>query len=145
MVDTYIERYREGPVCAAMDDTKLKKTSKKIKTAFRVHLVARCRKDARLCFPALPGGRRKYGQEKFRPEEVRKDESIPWRKAPVFLGGRRRTIRYKELRKVLWQGGAGMRLLRPIVIAPNLTNARLIPKPTIVSLRTCSRPMWMGP
>ena len=31
---TYLQRYRVGPVCAALDDTKLKKTGKKIKTAF---------------------------------------------------------------------------------------------------------------
>jgi hypothetical protein len=41
----------------------------------RIELVARCRKDARLCFAAEPGGRRFYAKETFTPESVRTDES----------------------------------------------------------------------
>jgi hypothetical protein len=37
----------------------------------RITLVARGRKDARLCFPAPAGQRRKYAQETFTPEQVR--------------------------------------------------------------------------
>jgi hypothetical protein len=70
----------------------------------RVELLARGRKDARLCFPAPPGSRRKYAEETFTPEEVRKDDSIPWNKVKVYYGGR-------------WRG-ALTRPLRLIVIAP---------------------------
>jgi len=84
----------------------------------RVGLVARCRKDARLCLPAPEGGRRKYAEEKFRPEEVRQDESIPWKTTKVYFGGRRRKIRYKEVKNVLWQRGAGKKRLRLFVLAP---------------------------
>src|SRR5215510_11399858 len=41
----------------------------------RVMLIARARKDARLCFPAKEG-RRKYAEQTFTPEEVLKDERI---------------------------------------------------------------------
>jgi hypothetical protein len=84
----------------------------------RVDLVARCRKDARLCFPAPPGARRKYGLERFSPEGIRKDESICWARADIHYGGGWRSIRYKEVNGVLWQRGAGLRALRLLVVAP---------------------------
>lgn len=84
----------------------------------RVDLVARCRKDARLCFPAPPGIRRKYGPERFTPEGVRKAEAIPWQTASIHFGSAWRLIRYKELNGVLWQRGARTRNLRLLVIAP---------------------------
>lgn len=84
----------------------------------RTHLIARCRKDARLCFPAPTGGRRKYDQNIFTPDEVRKQEDRPWLRMPVYIGGKRRPIRYKEVRGVLWKRGGGTRSLRLIIIAP---------------------------
>lgn len=84
----------------------------------RVHLVARCRKDARLCFPAPDGSRRRYDPQTFTPEQVRQQETSPWQQAPVYFGGQWRTIRYKEVRNVLWKRGAGARSLRLIIIAP---------------------------
>ncbi len=84
----------------------------------RVDLVARCRKDARLCFPAPPGTRRKYGSERFNPEGIRKDESICRDRASIHYGGAWRSIRYKEIKGVLWQRGAGIRALRLLVVAP---------------------------
>ena len=44
----------------------------------RTHIAARCRKDARLCFPAQPPTRRIYGKEKFTPEEILKNKCIRW-------------------------------------------------------------------
>jgi len=86
----------------------------------RCRLLARCRKDAKLCFaandPAHP--QKKYADEKFTPESVRKDESIPYRSGKFFIGGKYRKIRYKEIKNVLWQRGAGEKLLRLIVLAP---------------------------
>ena len=84
----------------------------------RTHLVARCRKDARLCFGAPEGGRRKYGEQTFTPDEVRKQEDLPWKRMWVYLEGKRRRIRYKEVKDVLWKRGAQTRRLRLIVIAP---------------------------
>jgi hypothetical protein len=83
----------------------------------RTHLLARCRKDARLCFRAPEGGRRKYAEQLFTPDQVRTRED-PWTRARVYLGGKRRMVRYKEVKDVLWKRGAGTKRLRLIVIAP---------------------------
>lgn len=87
-------------------------------TLERVELLARARKDARLCLPAAPGSRRRYAAEIFTPNQVRQDEARPWQLAKVFYGGQRREVRYKEVAGVLWRRGAGLRLLRLIVVAP---------------------------
>jgi hypothetical protein len=84
----------------------------------RTKLLARCRKDARLCLPAQEGSRRKYDAQIFTPEQVRKDENMPWNQASVYYGGETRNIRFKEAKAVLWRRGAGTRQLRLIVIAP---------------------------
>jgi SRSO17 transposase len=42
----------------------------------------------------------------------------PWTRAQVYLGGKRRRVRYKEVKDVLWKRGAGTKRLRLIVIAP---------------------------
>lgn len=86
--------------------------------AERVDLVARCRKDARLCFPAPPGTRRKYAAEAFTPEGVRTDETTCWKRTAVYFGGAWRYIRYKEVNGVLWRKGAGTRKLRLFVVSP---------------------------
>ena len=84
----------------------------------RIELVARCRKDARLCFPAPQGSRRLYAVERFTPEGVRQDQDIPWRRARVHFGGAWRKVRYKEVKGVLWRRGAGLRRLRLLIVAP---------------------------
>lgn len=84
----------------------------------RTVLLARARRDARLCFRAAEDSRRFYAADKFTPEQVRKDENRPRKTTKIFYGGKRRKIRYKELGGVYWQRGAGRRPLRLIVIAP---------------------------
>jgi hypothetical protein len=83
----------------------------------RLHLITRCRKDARLCFPAPDGSRRKYDEQVFTPEQLRKNDK-PWRWLRVYLGRKWRRVRFKEVNGVLWKRGAGQRPLRLIVIAP---------------------------
>jgi hypothetical protein len=82
----------------------------------RTDLIARCRKDARLCFVGT--GRRKYDPHLFTPESVRQNESLPYQLARVHYGGALREIRFKQVDQVLWRRGAGPRRLRLIVIAP---------------------------
>jgi hypothetical protein len=84
----------------------------------RTVLLARARKDAKLCFRAAPDSRRFYAAEKFTPEQVRQDDSRAWKTTKIFYGGKRRKIRYKEVNGVYWQRGAKQRPLRLIVIAP---------------------------
>lgn len=84
----------------------------------RTVLLVRARKDTRLCFPAAAGTGRVYGTEKFSPEQVRQDKEQAWKETKIFYGGKRRKIRYKEVRGLLWQTGAKRRPLRLFVIAP---------------------------
>lgn len=84
----------------------------------RTELIARCRKDARLCYPAPKDSNRVYDPESFTPEQVLKNGDIAFQEAFVYLAGGWRTIRYKEINGVLWQRGAGPRLLRLIVVEP---------------------------
>lgn len=82
-----------------------------------IAVVCRCRKDLRLCF-RHEGKGRFYGEKTFTPEEAYADPSIPWRKARIHHGGKLRVVPYKEVRGVLWQGGAGRKALRLIVVGP---------------------------
>jgi len=84
----------------------------------RVELIARARRDIRLCRPAPVAGRSVYDTVKFTPEQVRHDEHRAWQKARIFYGGQWRKIRFKEISGVLWQSGARQRPLRLFVIAP---------------------------
>ena len=83
-----------------------------------VELIARARKDIRLCFRAEAGSRRFYGVQKLTPEQVRLDDSRPWKATTVFYGGKRRKVEYKEVGGIFWQGGARKRPLRLLVVRP---------------------------
>lgn len=83
----------------------------------RITMVARCRRNANLCFRSQEATR-VYDRKAFTPEEVRKDEQIPWVKGSFFYGGKWRDIQYKEVKNVLWKNGTKRRELRLIVIAP---------------------------
>jgi hypothetical protein len=83
-----------------------------------VDLLARCRKDARLCFQDQSDSCRQYAVEKFTPEDVRLSDRCQWKQTRIYFGSKRRTVRYKILPDVLWQRGARTRPLQLIVIAP---------------------------
>lgn len=83
----------------------------------RTILIARARKDAKLCF-AAKSRRRVYSADKFTPEQVRQDEGRAWGSARIFHGGKWRTVDYKEVAEVLWQRGAGHKPLRLLVVRP---------------------------
>jgi len=84
-------------------------------------VIGRIRKDAHL--NARPddrnphGRKRIYGEELPTPEEVRKDESIPWQEIEVAIGGKRHKLRVKTIAPVRWRA-AGEMDLRLVVIAP---------------------------
>lgn len=83
-----------------------------------VELIARTRKNIVLCQRADAGSRRFYATAKFTPEQVRLDDSIPWKATRIFYGGKRHKVEYKEVGDVYWQGGARKRPLRLLVIRP---------------------------
>ena len=88
-------------------------------SADNVSVVARTRKDIVLCKGARGPGRSFYGKTKFTPEQVRRRDSIaPWQTATIFHGGCYREVRYKEVSKIYWQGGARKREVRLLVVAP---------------------------
>jgi hypothetical protein len=107
----------ERDILAALDGSFCNQTIFKADLK-KVELVARCRKDARLCFPAAEGRRRKYDPEIFTPEEIRLDSEQKWKETKIHFGGKWRKVKYKEVRNVLWRRGAATRRLRLIVIAP---------------------------
>ena len=84
----------------------------------KIIMVARCRRNAKLCFPAESGSKKIYGDKKFSPEEVRQDDAIEWQKTSFFYGGQWREMRYKTVRGVLWQHGTKRKPLRLVVLAP---------------------------
>jgi hypothetical protein len=84
----------------------------------RSELLARARKDAKLCFHAPIASRRFYALEKFTPEQVRENQSRAWKTIKIFYGGKQRKIRYKEVADLYWQRGAARRPLRLFVLAP---------------------------
>jgi hypothetical protein len=84
----------------------------------RTEIIARARRDLKLCRKASGGQRRFYDLAKFTPEQVRQDESLVWRKARIFHGGQWRKVRYKEVAGIYWQSGARQRPLRLFVVAP---------------------------
>jgi hypothetical protein len=84
----------------------------------RTELISRTRKNAVLCLGATEGSRRFYGTEKFTPDQVRQEETRPWKVTKVFYGGQWRKVRYKEVSVVYWEGGAGRCPLRLLVVAP---------------------------
>jgi hypothetical protein len=84
----------------------------------RIQMVARARRDCRLCHAAPPGGRRFYSTEQFTADQIRQDDSLPWQPARIFHGGQWREVRYKEVTSVYWRTGAGRRPLRLLVVAP---------------------------
>ena len=82
-----------------------------------VAMLCRCRKDVCLCLPDLTPSRRFYGEKKFTPNQVLKDDTILRKKATVFYAGKFRTVHYKEVDRVLWQGGAKRRFLRLLTVS----------------------------
>jgi hypothetical protein len=75
-------------------------------------------KDAKLCKPYQGSLRKFYSDEKFTPESIRKNESISWQEDSFYYGGEWRTIRFKEVNRLLWQRGTKKKLLRLLVLAP---------------------------
>src|SRR5207244_3891210 len=74
----------------------------------RTTLIGRIRKDSKLKLPLLPsdfkakGRRRLYGQPAPTPQEVLKDETIPFIKVEAFAAGQLRSMDVKSLGPLFW-------------------------------------------
>ena len=88
----------------------------------RTVLIGRTRKDIRLSdLPQPKTGRGRqacYGPDRGTPDQMRKDDSIPWQRASIFAAGRPHQLRYKSIGPVLWRRGARRQPLRLLIIAP---------------------------
>jgi len=62
----------------------------------RTVLIARARKDAVLCWGAPEQSRRFYAVEKFTPQQVRQDESIPWKEATPYRKRKSGRLYYRQ-------------------------------------------------
>lgn len=80
----------------------------------RAIVIARTRKDAKLCWPANEKHRR-YSTEKFTPQQILKNAD-PWQETLIFHGGKWRKVYYKQVCNILWQSGAGEKKLRLLVL-----------------------------
>lgn len=84
----------------------------------RTTIVARTRKDAKLCLRAEGTTQKFYDDNKFTPENVKQDPLIPWQKTSIYHGGQQREVRFKMIKNVLWQRGTRQKYLNLIVLAP---------------------------
>jgi hypothetical protein len=87
----------------------------------RTMLVGRVRKDAALFASPEPrtgaGRPRVYGRPLPTPEQVRQDDSLPWRAVTVYAAGKRHQMEVKVVTPVRWRG-AGARDLQLVVVRP---------------------------
>lgn len=85
-------------------------------------LIGRTRKDIKLFELAQPkpgkGRPKRYGKALATPDEIRKDDTIPYQRCRVFAAGKHHDIRYKTLAPILWQSTGCQATLRLIIIAP---------------------------
>jgi hypothetical protein len=84
----------------------------------RTTVIARARRDVKLCKRAPAGSLRFYDAVRFTPDQVRQDEAQGWQKARVFYGAQWRNMRYKEVRDVYWRTGCRKQMLRLLIVAP---------------------------
>jgi hypothetical protein len=87
----------------------------------RTVVVARIRKNAKLR-TFLPKdqrkGPRKYGERLPTPEQILKDESIPWLSLDVFVAQKVHRLKFKVVENVCWPKATLDKPLRLIVIKP---------------------------
>jgi hypothetical protein len=92
----------------------------------RTVLIGRTRKDIRLFAEPvrteagkIARGRIKtYGAPLPTPEELWKNQSVPWQRCTTFAAGKEHSLRYKTIDRALWKAGSGARVMRLIVVAP---------------------------
>jgi hypothetical protein len=90
----------------------------------RTAFVGRIRKDAKLHRPPgadqqpRVGRKRRYGEVAPTPEELWKDESVPWRPVEAYASGKTHTFRVKEMKPILWRKAGTDLPVRIVVVAP---------------------------
>lgn len=87
-------------------------------------LIGRIRSDAKLFHLPVAsnktgaGRKRIYGIPAPTPEEVRKDEAIPWQSVYAYAAGKKHEFKVKTLQSLRWRGSGKQHTLQVMVIAP---------------------------
>jgi hypothetical protein len=85
-------------------------------------LIGRIRSDAKLYYlpsPLMGAGRRRiYGLDAPTPEEILKDDNIPWQKIPAYTSGKMHEFRIKTLKQLRWRASGEKHIVQIMVIAP---------------------------
>jgi DDE superfamily endonuclease len=87
-----------------------------------VTLIGRIRKDAK--FNYLPetektkGRNLVYGKELPTPDEIRKDESIPWQKVTGWAAGKTHEFKVKIIHSIRWRKAGKRHIMQLVIIAP---------------------------
>lgn len=88
----------------------------------RTVLIGRVRKDSVFYHPPevqpAHGRRKKYGLRCPTPEELLKDQTVPWQSVKAFAAGKRYEFKIKTIASVLTQMNKGENPLRLLVIEP---------------------------
>ena len=88
----------------------------------RTTMIGRIRKDVTLC--KMPeqvpktGRRPSYGPEIPTPEQIRKDQEVPWEYVEAFAAGKRHRFKVKRVKNLLWRKSGAKRPLQMLIIAP---------------------------
>lgn len=82
----------------------------------RTQLIGRCRKDIVLFQPSKK--KRRYGERFHKPDEFRKDDTVPWRTISAHYGGQQRSIDVKVSEELRWRATGTALPVRIIVLRP---------------------------
>jgi hypothetical protein len=89
----------------------------------RTVVIGRIRSDAKLFYlpvaTKLGAGRKRiYGLPAPTPEEIRKDDAIPWQIVSAYACGKLHEFKVKVVKSLRWRGTGKVHTLQVIVIAP---------------------------
>jgi hypothetical protein len=88
----------------------------------RTTLIGRVRKDARLFYPPQQqpklGRKRKYGAPCPTPEELLKDQRVPWQQVQAYAAGQQHTFELKTLAAVFMAMDKAHKPVRLVVLKP---------------------------
>jgi hypothetical protein len=107
----------ERPLLAVVDASYVNQTCL-LSDIKNTSIVGRTRRNCRLHFRAASAGRRFYSTESFTAEELRKNDSFPYKSILAHYAGEYRQIKYKEFTEVFWKWSTRKKPLRLIIISP---------------------------
>lgn len=87
-----------------------------------VTLIGRIRKDAKFNYPPetekTKGRNKVYGEALATPEEIRKDESVPWQNVRGWAAGKVHEFKVKIIKGIKWRKAGRQHTMQLVIIAP---------------------------